>query len=502
MRHLAIIVGCLLLWVSTAVPAAAPTPAPAPLHLVVLVDVSGSMRNNDPTQARQRALGLLLRLLPAGSEVSLLTFAAHPHRLWNSPAWQSSQLAQVLPRLSAIDEHGAWTDIDAALRQGLQTLAPTSGGRQHLILLTDGFVELGHGAAADAASRAQVWGEDLTQARRQGVHLHTLALGGAADLPLLRHLALGSGGRFVSAQAQRLTPALLDIFDVAAPAQRLPVRGRAFQVDASVHAMTLLLLGSTQERLPRLLTPLGESWTPQQHPSSLTWTRTSDYELIEIKKPQPGVWHLDADLGPRSRLSVLSDLRLQVSGVPVNAAGGQVAKIDISLQDTHGTIVDPALLGPCVLTRHSGLRGQLLDQEVLYDGPRQGSVMLPDDGHFQADLPAWQENGDVIVRVTLQCAGFAREFDQIVHVTVHREDLPPAVTVTHSSAPHPPAHAQTHGQPRWRLILVVTVLAILFLLVLAMGYIVWRKIHPGKVAPAAEAADEEASNVETPPDAP
>ena len=479
MRHLAIIIaGFFIAWTGAGQALAAP-PVAAPLHLVVLIDVSGSMRHNDPTQARQHALGLLLRLLPAGSELSLLTFAAHPHSLWSSSNWQSAQLAQVLPRLTAIDEHGAWTDIDAALRQGLQTLASEPGGRQHLILLTDGFVELGHGSAADAVSRAQIWNEDLAQARRQGVHLHTLALGGEADLPLLRHLALGSDGRFVSAQVRQLTPALLDIFDAAAPAQRLPVQGRAFQVDASIHAMTLLLLGGSQERLPRLLTPQGEAWTPQKHPASLSWTRTPDYELIEVKNPMAGIWHLDADLGPRSRLSVLSDLTLQVHGVPMNAAGEQPVDLDISLNDTHGTVVDPALLGRCVLTRHSGLRGQLLDQDLLYDGPQQGSVMIPDDGHFQSQLPGWRHGGDHIVRITLQCAGFSREFDQLVHVTAHREDLPPPASAAVQPVPRTPPHARP-AQHLLRSILIAVLAGALLLLVLAMAYIAWHKARLNK----------------------
>ncbi len=453
------------------------------LQLAVVVDVSGSMRHNDPDHARLRALRLLLHLLPAASEVSLWRFAAHPQRLWSSTSWSAGQLPQALQSLQAIDEHGAWTDIDAALQVALQDLARRAAPRRHLVLLTDGYIELGQGPAADATSRARVWQQDLDLARRLGVHMHTLGLGGAADEPLLRHLALGSGGRFLAVDSHDLSAALMQILDVAAPAQHLPVQGRAFSVDDQVGAMTLLWLGR-QRPVGHLIDPQGHRWSRQEHPASVLWENETDYELVEVRKPAAGVWHLDADLSGNDRLSVLSDLALQVTGLPANVAENSQPELDISLHDAHGVVLDSALLEHCRLRRDSGRPGQLLEQELLYDGPQQGSVMIPEDGHFKDTLPRQPQAGDTILRYTLQCGAFAREFDQVLHVTAHPGELPPPVSP--SVAPKPAAQVAARHRALWPWLLGGLAALLLSALAAALAYVLWRK-RSLRLAAAAEA---------------
>ena len=115
----------------------------APPNLAVLVDVSGSMAHNDPKGERVKALRLLVQLIPEGSNLTLWAFSTQPEQLVQIRGIKNADRNHILEHENRIDNHGAWTDIDTALLDGMHVLekAPAAEPR-HLILLTDGFVEL------------------------------------------------------------------------------------------------------------------------------------------------------------------------------------------------------------------------------------------------------------------------------------------------------------------------------------------------------------------------
>ncbi len=400
-------------------------------NLAVLVDVSGSMAHNDPNGERIKALRLLVQLIPEGSNFSLWAFATQPEPLIQLRAVKNADRTHILEHENRIDNHGAWTDIDAALLDGMHELekSPSTEPR-HLILLTDGFVELGHGPEADKASRERVWGR-TQEALAQHIHIHTIDLGGKADDALLRHLSLGSEGRFVSANQDRLTKAFLQIFDVAAPQQRIPLHGRQFSVDSGIRELTLLLFRPQHKNDPsvELQAPDGTRTSFAQHDDSVRWVHTDTYDLMTLAHPAAGVWTISQDPGADSRVTILSDLSVQVSGVPTNMAVGGSLHLKIHVSDKDKVVTDPNVLDLTTISEVHGGVGQLWPQpSVLYDGPSQGSVMVPDDGIFHEDTQSFDHAGDYVIRVLLKSPTFMREFDQLMHVTSDTADLPhPAV---------------------------------------------------------------------------
>ncbi len=449
--------------------------------LVIMIDVSGSMKHNDPEGERGKALQLLLNLVPMGSAVTLIAFATHPHELSHQEALTEAGRQQALAQQGKIDNHGQWTDIDAALNAGFSRLTSTKEGRRkHLILLTDGFVELGHGSAADQSSRQQIWTKEQARAQQMGIHIHAIDLGGQADDALLRHLSLGTGGRFVRAHDKELSKIFLQILDVAAPQQRIPFKGKTFSSDAGVRELTLLDFRSHTPpgvSIPalELLTPSQQHLTAQDHPATVRWVHAAQYDIVTVSRPEAGVWQMSDDPGPDSRVTILSDLNLEVKGVPTNAAPDTAVHLTIDLLNKGRLIVDPDFLMLTSLYSVSGKVGELWpDPLKIYDGPVQGSVMAPDDGIFHQELQGYHQPGDYVVRVLLKGSTFTREFDQLMHVTGHPSELPPPVVHKDRTVHQVPAKA-VHGGPAWWLLVLIGLLIIIIFG--ALGFLGFIAIH-------------------------
>ena len=93
-----------------------------PADVRVVIDVSGSMKQNDPSNLRQPAVELLVQLLPEGSKAGIWTFGRYinmlvPHRPVNDE-WKNNAT-----RLSGdINSVGLYTNIGEALEKRPTTL--------------------------------------------------------------------------------------------------------------------------------------------------------------------------------------------------------------------------------------------------------------------------------------------------------------------------------------------------------------------------------------------
>lgn len=166
-------------------------------EVLVAVDTSASMglpagapRLNTLKIAAQR----LGHALPSNARLGLLRFAG-------SAATPGSNVSQITALASLSVAHRAlWLADLAALNPTPQPTiklenvlitgisafnAQGADGERHLVIVTDS----GDGSALDVAAL-------VTQARNAGIRLHLLALGAAADQPLLARLASQTGGSY------------------------------------------------------------------------------------------------------------------------------------------------------------------------------------------------------------------------------------------------------------------------------------------------------------------
>lgn len=288
------------------------------LDVRVLIDVSGSMKKNDPGNLRQPALRLLAGLLPMGSQAGV---------------WIFDRAASVIAPLALVDEDwrqaaiqgarqihssGAFTHIEGALRIAAgdwYQAAPAVD--RHLILLTDGMVDVSHDPEDSKASRRRIVNEVLGELKTAGARVHTIALSPRSDRELLHLLSEATGGLHEAIdEADRLQRVFLRLFEQAGKPDSLPLRDNRFQVDAGIQEATIVLFRAKNAAPPRLIAPDNASHSLEKRPDSIAWHQDQGYELITIHQPQPGEWRLQAAIDPDNRVMVVTDLKMQLDDLP------------------------------------------------------------------------------------------------------------------------------------------------------------------------------------------
>ena len=156
--------------------------------LVLVVDRSGSMLQDDRLGTVKRAVASFLEGLPAGSRVAVIAFGSEVELICPFTA----DLAEARAAVDALRPAGATRFYDA-VAAGLELIGDEPG-RRAILALTDG---------EDTASALATLATDVDLGRRLGLPIHTVALGpevetAAADL---KQLAESTRGRFYPARA-------------------------------------------------------------------------------------------------------------------------------------------------------------------------------------------------------------------------------------------------------------------------------------------------------------
>jgi len=164
--------------------------------IVVLSDVSGSMRTSDPSCVRAEALRLLADLLPDGDRLTYAEFGDDVRDLSGQGAFSltpqsRAELSALGTRCKATDAH---TDIAAALEFAAQRLGSSSADdraafRPAVVFLTDGKDDVA--AGGDRRERIVAAVESL---RRIGAPVYAVGLSSNADHKLLQEISERTAG--------------------------------------------------------------------------------------------------------------------------------------------------------------------------------------------------------------------------------------------------------------------------------------------------------------------
>jgi uncharacterized protein (TIGR03503 family) len=397
--------------------------APAPIAVIqsklipdvrVIIDISGSMKQNDPQNLRRPALELLVRLFPDNAKAGVWTFGqwvnmlvAHKNvdDLWRSTALDQAQ---------NINSVALRTNILEALKKAVDdvdNLDPRY--KTHLILLTDGVVDVSSSAKKNKESRDKIINELLPKLVSAGVSIHTVALSNNADRELMERLSIETNGLSAIAEtAEDLAKIFLQAFDAAAPAEQVPLQGNKFLIDPSIDEYTALIFRKKDSDGAILVSPTGEKYTMENHTSDIKWHRQGDYDLITVTRPQKGEWSLVADLKPDSRVTIVSNLSLQVNTLPKSIFVDSETKITAALRDQGNTIVKPDFLRlvdlDVAVTRRK--------DSLLWDMSLSDADRAPSRGVFTSVLTMLGEAGVYDVVVDASGKTFKRRYSQTVKV--------------------------------------------------------------------------------------
>lgn len=308
--------------------------------LRVLIDISGSMLKNDPKNLRRPALRMLVGLMQPGTRAGTWTFARWVNMLVKHGDVDAEWKQQALALSNEIASPGQFTNIEEALYRATRDWeGGDSRYRRHIVLLTDGMVDISKKPGENASSRERILNALLPRIKNNGARIHAIALSERADHELLRRLAAETDGWYQQInEAEELQKVFLRIFEKAGRPDTVPLNGNRFQLDGSIREATILVFNAASGKQPRLITPSGAVIDGDKAVTGVNWHRDTGYTLITVANPEPGEWQLDADVDPDNRVMVVTDLKLNVSELPNRLVVGEEVSLMASLASDGKTI--------------------------------------------------------------------------------------------------------------------------------------------------------------------
>ncbi|MFC1889007.1 VWA domain-containing protein [Thermodesulfobacteriota bacterium] len=171
---------------------------PGPIDILLVLDNSGSMKENDPLRLMTKVVQTFSSELAFDTRFGIVVFDNSARvALQLTEVGRLGFPTQVKDSLRQLDYKGQRTDIAAGVERALYELKHDvrPGTQKMIVLLTDGIVDVGN--AEQDLVRAQWLAKELKQqAKQDDVRIFGIAFEEAADYQLIQTLSVGTGGQY------------------------------------------------------------------------------------------------------------------------------------------------------------------------------------------------------------------------------------------------------------------------------------------------------------------
>lgn len=415
-----------MLWLSSAATMAMAA-AQEPINDVrILIDISGSMKKNDPQNLRVLALRLITQLLPEGSKASVWTFGQWVNPLVPLKTVDAQWKEQAYAAANEINSHGLFTNIEGVLEKSTQDWTqPDKNAKRSIIFLTDGLVDISKQPEENAAARTRILEETLGRLRDAGVVIHTIGLSDDVDKPFLRQLSATTKGWFEEAHtADQLERVFLRMFEKAVPTESLPMPDNKISVDSSVKEITLLIFREEGSQDLKIGLPGGEKLDFRSKRDGLHWRHEERYDLVTVSNPPAGEWKIQAKLDPDNRAMVVTDLKTKVSTLPNVMLAGDIQPYMVEFSQQGQKISEKKFLDLIKINLARNRDSKEEQRLALTDDGQNGDAKA-DDGTFTTRIGQYLPAGQYEYQLLVDGTTFQRSNRQSVQVV----DAPVAVSV-------------------------------------------------------------------------
>lgn len=385
-----------------------------PSDVRIIVDISGSMKKNDPQNLRRPALDMLVKLLPEDSKAGVWAFGQYVNMLVKHREVDNDWKQEADSKSSAINSIAQFTNIGEALEKAAydQGYSTKDQYQTHIILLTDGMVDINRNPSANKKERNRILDDILPMYQKAGYTIHTISLSDKADKKLMDRLALATHGKSAVAKtADELMNVFLDVFDQAVPKEEVPLEGNRFATDSSIEEFTALIFRQPNTPEARLIAPDNSEYDRDTKDSDVNWYHTDKYDLITVKRPLEGEWRVVAELEPQSRITIVSDLSLVVKPIPANLLVDDIVDLSLALREENNIVKRAEFL-------------DLLDIDVTVSyldknkdwSQRLSGGLVPGNGVYQTQLDYFKRTGQYQVNIVVDGKSFKRQYTRKTNV--------------------------------------------------------------------------------------
>lgn len=321
-------------------------------EVVMALDTSGSMRQNDPRRLLPEAARLFISLVRPEDCLGMLTFDDGATVRLSLLPMDKPQYRRALAALRKLSPRGLYTDFYAALAEGLQAFPKEdqAPGRA-LLLLTDGQMDINPKKGESAQFLARLRQELVPQYQQRNIAIYTVAFSEQSDQAFLKELAAQTGGRFLPIhRAADLHLAFATIYEELEHPQLAPITGDRFLIDATVQEATLIISRAQAKQAATLIRPSGKKISFKTARPPIRWFAAEVFDLVTIPHPEPGVWHLQGQKERGNRVILLTDLKLHCPFLPFEAGQDEEVLIAAGLHQNQKLVTAKPLLETTTFT--------------------------------------------------------------------------------------------------------------------------------------------------------
>jgi len=384
----------------------------------LLVDISGSMKKNDPQQLRRSALRLLVDLMPNDNRAGVWTFGQYIKEHVPLGKIDESWKKRARKQANQFHSNGLFTDIEEVLRRGISDWKkPEKGYRRDVVLLTDGKVDISKDQARNEASRQRILLEILPKLKEVGARVHIIALSRRVDHALLRKLSDETDGGYEWVRNEgQLKRFLQRVFENISRPKAVPMKANGFKIDATVKEVTLLVFSRTDKPKPvRVITPRGKGFGIEDAPESVSWHQSQGYDLLTISKPAVGEWGVKANIDPDHKMVVITDLKMHTLELPKRVAYGEQFPFIVQFSNKGKKITREAFLRMIEVKGEYQIKGVVSDPYLVRDDGL-GNDQIAWDGNFNAVFGKTLGSGHSVLTITADGKTFKRERRQTFEI--------------------------------------------------------------------------------------
>jgi len=199
--------------------------APAALtrDIVLVLDNSGSMRQNDPAALTRQAVATFVGQMDPDTHIGMVFFDSDAREVVPLTRLGDTTADALNQKLDGLDYRGQRTNLAAALERAIYSLKQQGRpeASRSVVFLTDGVIDMGD-RAKDRDSARWLRDELAPDAAEQGIAIFSIALGNKADVLLLHALAQKTEGDYFRAERAEDLVAVLDEIESALLSRATP----------------------------------------------------------------------------------------------------------------------------------------------------------------------------------------------------------------------------------------------------------------------------------------
>jgi len=172
-----------------------------PLDIILVLDNSGSMKNNDPGFLTREVVKNFVEKLKTNVQLGMIVFDKSARIVCPlAPLGQQNERTAFLEGLAEVDYSGLLTNSPDGIERAIYAFRQSgrSEAEKCIVFVTDGIVDTGD-KATDAKKAAWVKEDLCREARERGVKIFAVAFTEAADYAFIQSIASRTGGNYFRA---------------------------------------------------------------------------------------------------------------------------------------------------------------------------------------------------------------------------------------------------------------------------------------------------------------